>query len=62
MNLEWLKECAKNDYIFETSEAKELYDYIIQLQNKLEKVKKTLMLGFDTQETIFKALKILKED
>lgn len=38
-SLEWLKECAENDYIFETGYSKELYNYIEQLQQENNQLK-----------------------
>lgn len=37
-SLEWLKECAENNYIYETGNSKELYEYIIKLQNELKEL------------------------
>lgn len=40
--LEYLKECSDNDYIFETGNSKELYEYIIKLQNELKELDKDM--------------------
>lgn len=36
--LENLKECSENNYIFETGNSKELYEYIIKLQNEIKEL------------------------
>ena len=35
-SLEWLKDCAENEYIFETGDSKLLLDYITNLQEENE--------------------------
>lgn len=37
-SLEWLKECAENNYIYETENSKELYEYITKLQHELKEL------------------------
>ena len=38
--LEWLKDCGEHDYIFETGNSKMLLDYITNLQQENEELKK----------------------
>lgn len=38
-SLEWLKDCAENEYIFETGNSKLLLDYITNLQEENQKLK-----------------------
>ena len=40
--LEWLKECANYNWIFETSNSSELLDYITNLQKENERLKVAL--------------------
>lgn len=51
-------ECISNKY---NNLIKDKDAEIKQMRKKLINVKKTLLLGFDTQETIFRALNTLKD-
>ena len=57
MNKEY-DEMTTEEFLLDTIKTQK--NEIKRLNDKLNKIKQTLLLGFDTQETIFKALEILK--